>query len=325
MRLLDLVAQSKSAPPDLPADWPFPSAHHYAGAIRVCPSRLVLADDLILCTTLLAYAEGERLAGCLDLLHVSSQQVWVEWLDATREKALRQVPHFTVNQFASGKQRAGVLINAEVSGRRGTMRTFWSMPNGRAYAGALITEFDLDGAIRPPFDLAEAFRGGSVGVVAPEEPSLDALLEHVRFRFDPAWAAYYRCAGLSDVESLSILRHALGTTAFDLPMVFALFLLYAAKDGVERRSADLQRLNHARRRHGREELLEHIELRAPINVKYEQGPAPADMGDRRSPRLHHVRGHIARRGDKVFWRSPHLRGHARLGVVRSRTVELSFH
>jgi hypothetical protein len=38
--------------------------------------------------------------------------------------------------------------------------------------------------------------------------------------------------------------------------------------------------------------------------------------------LHHVRGHIVRRGNKVFWRSPHLRGDARLGVVRSRTVQL---
>ena len=325
MRLLDLVAQSKSAPPDLPGEWPFPSAHHYAAAIRACPLRLVLADDLILCTTQLAYAEGERLAGCLDLLHVSSQQVWVEWLDATREQALRQVPYFAVNKFASGRQRAGVLINADVTGRRGSLRTFWSMPNGRVYAGALVTEFDLDSDIRPPFDLTEAFAGGTVGVVTPEEPSLDALLNHVRFRFDPAWAAYYRCASLSDIESLSILRHALGTTAFDLPMVFALFLLLAAKDGLERRCTELERLNHARRRLGREELLEHIELRAPIKVKYDHDPLVVDAGDRRSPRLHHVRGHIARRGDKVFWRSPHLRGSARLGIVRSRTVELSFH
>jgi hypothetical protein len=325
MRLLDLVAQSKSAPPELPGEWPFPSAHHYADAIRACPLRLVLADDLILCTTQLAYAEGERLAGCLDLLHVSSQQVWVEWLDATREAALRQVPYFAVNQFASGRQRAGVLIEADSSGRSGAMRTFWSMPNGRVYAGALVTEFNLDSVIRPPFDLREAFSGGAVGVVTPEEPSLDGLLNHMRFRFDSAWAAYYRCANLSDVESLTILRHALGTTAFDLPMVFALFLLFAAKDGVVRRSTDLERLNHARRRQGREELLEHIELRAPINVKYDHGPDVEDASDRRSPRLHHVRGHIARRGDKVFWRSPHLRGSAHLGRVRSRTVELSFH
>jgi hypothetical protein len=191
MRLLDLVAQSKSSTADVPGNWPFPSAHHYADAIRACPLRLVLADDLIRCTTQLAYAEGERLAGCLDLLHICAQQVWVEWQDATREEALRQVPHFAFELFASGRERAGVLITADMTGRRGSMRTFWSMPVGRVYSGALITEFDLDSVIRPPFDLAQAFGGAAVGMVMPEEPSVDALLDHVRFRFDPAWAAYY--------------------------------------------------------------------------------------------------------------------------------------
>jgi hypothetical protein len=52
-------------------------------------------------------------------------------------------------------------------------------------------------------------------------------------------------------------------------MVFALFLLFAAKDGLERRRTDFERLNSGRRRHGREELWEHIELRAPINVTYD--------------------------------------------------------
>lgn len=32
--------------------------------------------------------------------------------------------------------------------------------------------------------------------------------------------------------------------------------------------------------------------------------------------------HLVRRYHKVFWRRPHWRGHARLGCVRSRTVEL---
>jgi hypothetical protein len=38
-------------------------------------------------------------------------------------------------------------------------------------------------------------------------------------------------------------RHALGTTAFDLPMVFARFLLFAAKEGLERRRRNFERLN----------------------------------------------------------------------------------
>jgi hypothetical protein len=45
---------------------------------------------------------------------------------------------------------------------------------------------------------------------------------------------------------------------------------------------------------------------------------------RHPPRLHHVRGHIVRREDRIFWRKPHLRGDASQGQVRSRTVCLSF-
>ena len=97
-------------------------------------------------------------------------------------------------------------------------------------------------------------------------------------------------------------------------------------DGLQRRAADLQRLNRARHRLGKRALLEHIEVRAPIAVGYQCPAVPAaNANRRRGPRLHHVRGHIARRGDKVFWRLPHLRGSARLGMVRSRTVQLSFH
>ncbi|MBV8805367.1 MAG: hypothetical protein JO042_09975 [Sinobacteraceae bacterium] len=159
----------------------------------------------------------------------------------------------------------------------------------------------------------------------PVEEALDELLSHVCFRLDPAWANYYRAADLTKGEQTLILHEVLGTTAFDMPMILALFLLFAAKDGLQRRAADLERLNHARCRSRKHPLLEHIEVRAPIAVSY-QCPASlaTNTNRRRGPRLHHVRGHIARRGDKVFWRLPHLRGSARLGVVRSRTVQLSF-
>jgi hypothetical protein len=48
------------------------------------------------------------------------------------------------------------------------------------------------------------------------------------------------------------------------------------------------------------------------------------MGSRRPARLHHVRGHLVRREDRIFWRMAHLRGQALQGLVRSRTVCLSF-
>jgi hypothetical protein len=325
MRLLDLVAQSTAAAPTLPQGWAFPGAHHFANAVRSCPLRLVLADDLIQCTTLLAYAEGERLSGCLDLIHVPSQHLWLEWLEATRQATLRQAPVYASIPCSSVRRRSGVLIAADLAGRAGTMRTFWSTQNEQVYSGPLLTDFDLDHVMRPELDIEAVFSGAAVGVVIPEEAALDELLTHVCFRLDPAWANYYRAADLTEGQQLLLLREALGTTAFDMPMILALFLLFAAKDGLQRRVADLERLNHARRCSGKQPLLEHIEVRTPIAVGYERPASVAATSNRRrGPRLHHVRGHIARRGDQVFWRVPHLRGNARLGVVRSRTVQLSF-
>ena len=332
LRLLDLVAQSTVAAPTLPAGWAFPGAHHFADAVRTCPLRLVLADDLIQCTTQLAYAEGARLSGCLDLIHVPSQQLWLEWLEATRQSTLREMPEGASTcctglrgTACSSVRRTGVLIAADPAGRAGTMRTFWSTQKEQVYSAALLTDFDLDRLMRPALDIGAVFSGAAFGVVMPVEAALDELLSHVCFRLDPAWANYYRAADLQRSQQWLVLREVLGSMAFDMPMILALFLLFAAKEGLQRRAADVERLNCARRRAGKCALLEHVEVRAPIAVGYQRSaPLTSNADRRRGPRLHHVRGHIVRRGDRVFWRLPHLRGSARLGVVRSRTVQLSF-
>jgi hypothetical protein len=325
LRLLDLVAQSTSAAPTLPAGWGFPGAHDFADAVRSCPLRLVLADDLIQYTIQLAYAESERLNGCLDLIHVPSPQLWLEWLEAGRQSTLSEMPACTSTPCYSVR-RTGVLIAADPAGRAGTMRTFWSTQNEQVYSAALLTDFDLDRVIRPALDIGAVFSGAAFGAVMPVEAALDELLSHVCFRLDPTWATYYRAANLTQSQQSQVLREVLGTMAFDMPMILALFLLFAAKDGLQRRAVDLDRLNHARRCSGKRPLLEHIEVRAPMAVSY---PCPAsraaNANRRRGPRLHHVRGHIVRRGDRVFWRLPHLRGSVRMGVVRSRTVQLSLH
>jgi hypothetical protein len=325
LRLLDLVAQSTSAASTLPDGWALPSAHHFADAVRTCPLRLVLADDLTQCTTHLAYAEGARLSGCLDLIHVPAQQLWLEWLEAPRQSTLSEIPDYARSPD-SNVRRSGVLIRADAAGRSGTARTFWSTPAEQVYSAALLTEFDLDRVIRPTLDVGAVYRGEPFGVVMPVEAAVDDLLSHVCFRFDPAWANYYRAAQLTHGEQERVLREVLGTMAFDMPMILALFLLLAAKDGLQRNASDLERLNRIRRQTGKHALLEHLEVRSSIAVGHgAAAPPTTDPSRRRGPRLHHVRGHITRRGDKVFWRLPHLRGSARLGVVHSRTVQLSFH
>jgi hypothetical protein len=325
MRLLDLIAQSSPSQSGVPPTRQLPGPHHFAQAVQECPLRLVLADDLIRCSTALAYAEGDRLSGCLDLVRVPSERLWVEWSESPRLDALSDILETQIKPPVTGG-RAGVLINSDASGRTGTIRSFWSTPDDKAHCAKLIAEFDLNFPIRGwNNSIAEVFNGKSTAVYESQGSAFDALLTHIRFRFDPAWVDHYRSANPSNDEQSAVLCTALGYTAFIIPILFALFLLLAAKGGAQQRVVNLDRLNRIRRHAGKTELLEHVEAFTSLQAQHEGDRTHTDANTRIGRRLHHVRGHLARRGYNVFWRSPHLRGNARLGVVRSRTVKLSFH
>jgi hypothetical protein len=323
MRLLDLIAQSLPSQSAAPPTRPLPAPHHFARAVHACPLRLVLADDLTRCGTALAYADGDRLSGCLDLVHVPSENLWVEWAESPRLEALSDMLEVKIKPAVT-EGRAGVLINADASGRAGTIRSFWSTPDDTAHCAALIADFDLDRPIRGWNSVARVFDGESAGVSVSEEPAFDELLSHIRFHFDPAWADHYRSANLSNDQQAAVLCTALGSTAFIIPMLFAVFLLLAAKGGAQQRVVNWDRLNRARRNSGKTDLLEHVEVFTSLRAQRDGERIKSDATTRIGRRLHHVRGHLARRGYSVFWRSPHLRGSARVGVVRSRTVKLSF-
>jgi hypothetical protein len=97
-------------------------------------------------------------------------------------------------------------------------------------------------------------------------------------------------------------------------------LLLSTRHGLPKRTHALERLNRSRLRCGRTPLLDHTEMLAPI---FEYGDSPlseSSIVERRTPRLHHVRGHLVRRGSQLFWRVPHLRGNPRWGILRTRTV-----
>jgi hypothetical protein len=325
MRLLDLIAQSSQSQSDLPPTSALPGPHHFAQAVQACPLRLVLADDLTRCSTALAYAEGDRLSGCLDLVRVPSERLWVEWAESPRLEALSDILETQIKPTVSGG-RAGVLISSDASGRAGTIRSFWSTSDDRAHCSKLITDFDLNLPIRNwNYSIAQVFNGESAAVYESQGSAFDALLRHIRFRFDPAWVDHYRSGNLSNDQQSAVLCTALGYTAFIIPMLFALFLLLAAKGGAQQRVVNLERLNRIRRHSGKTELLEHVEVVTSLLEQREGNRTDIDGNTRVGRRLHHVRGHLARRGVSVFWRSPHLRGNPRLGVVRSRTVKLTFH
>jgi hypothetical protein len=320
MRLLDLIAQGQCAVVHAGDGQELPGAHRFRAQIQLCPLRYVLSDELARCATELAYAEGDRLSSCMDLIRVPARSLWVEWADGPRREALQAVPSLEV-RTGEGPRRGGALVMASSDCRSGHIRTFWCARDDRAYLSPVITAFNLD---RAPEGSNSAIWRGEAVLQLEGEPAIEELLEHLRFSFDDEWAEYYHRRIHSAELRTRVLRANLGCCAFDGPMLMAFFLLLGSRDLLPRQEVRHERLNRARQRAGKPPLLEHVEVSAPLDEPRVSGLSQSGSSFRSSPRLHHVRGHIVRRGAAVFWRSPHLRGSARLGQVRSRTVMLSF-
>jgi hypothetical protein len=323
VRLLDLIVQGRCAAVRSNDGCQLPGADGFRAAIRQCPLRYVLSDELVRCATHLAYAEGDRLSGCLDLIHVPAQELWIEWSEPPRLQALREIPSLEVTIERSAK-RAGALVRSAPNCRSGTIRTFWSTQDERVLLSPMITSFDLDDSVRASRrPVVSAWRANTC-LSMQEEPAINEILGHLQFRLDDEWAQYYQDRCTDPALQEQVLRANLGHCAFDTPMIMAFSLLLGAHDLLPRQAVDHERLNRARRKAGKAALLEHIEVTAPIDTPMLQPQAANGASARVSPRLHHVRGHLVRRDSTVFWRSPHLRGSGRLGQIRTRTVELSY-
>jgi hypothetical protein len=323
MRLLDLIVQGHCPPVYADDGAELANALWFTEAVRACPLRFVLSDELTRCATQLAFAEGDRLSSCLDLIRVPAQSLWVEWAGVPQQETLQAVPSLRLPSIGEYRH-AGALISASADGRSGQLRTFWSTRDEQALLSPMVTVFDFDRwPVLPTPQDARSWRG-ETSLTLDGEPAIEELLEHLRLQFDETWARYYRAGCATETLRAAVLQHSLGTCAFDAPMLMGLFLLLGARDMLPRQEIRHERINLRRRQIGKPPLLEHIEVSAPL----EQPPLRSGEGsgesDRLSPRLHHVRGHIVRRGSAVYWRSPHLRGSARMGQVRSRTVVLTY-
>jgi hypothetical protein len=292
-----------------------------AGAdLERCPFRYVLDDALISLCTDLAYSNGTTIMECADLIHVPAENVWAEWcnkpwLDALRRNGLNG--HADDN---SQLGRYGMLIRATSDGRRGVMRSFWSVGDhdSDVHASATQARFYLDGAAAPVLrDAPGVLR------VASRAMDPDGVLNRCfHFEFEDSWARYYREAAPTASQQNEILHQSIGIVALAVPVLLAFFLLLATRAGLPQRPSQLQRLNRDRIQLGRAPLADHIEVRAPLLAPYHEAQSElAAAGARRHPRLHHVRGHLVRRNDRLSWRVPHLRGGSHMGVLKSRTVE----
>lgn len=333
MRLLDSVAQSDTPvilKPNGVSNQTFEvtGSNHFAALVAACPLRYVLGDDLTMASAELAFADGARLTGCMDLLRIPAPLMWVEWNDAVHKRVIHETGFSNSFDEAASTRRVGVLIQGDGSGRHAMLRTFWidkvAEESNEAIVSPLETLVDLTGGFPSHADSSKTFSGGLIQVCADESSAMTTVLEHVRFRFDERWAAYYRAAAPAPEAQRAVVSASLAAVARDVPLLLGFFLLLIAKDATRSIPISRGRVNSKRCANGSRALLDHIEVNAALETLVTSDAPTKELPVRQPPRLHHVRGHLVRREHQVFWRVPHLRGSASRGLVRSRTVCLSY-
>ena len=298
-------------------------AADFSNAVVACPTRYSLSDDLVRLCTALAYSKGARTLACADLLRVPGERVWIEWCEAPWIKELNRYGFRSGAPRAQPAGRRGAFIQSSPQGRRGMIKSFWTHGDTEldVFASSMEAYFDFDTEVGEDPAAPDGRRGLTISVFDRAAGNADILRRCFRFRYERSWQSYYEQAQLSTCQAESIARHALGTIAIDIPVILAFLLLLATRPGLPRRALMLERLNQARTKSGKTPLLDHIEVSSPLLPEYRSsGGENLASQARRGPRLHHVRGHLVRRGSQLFWRVPHLRGNARSGIVRSRTV-----
>lgn len=327
MRLIDRIIQCRA--PFIVESTIDASRRRLSGAMDAaadlerCPIRYVLDDALTSLCTDLAYSNGTTVMACTDLIRVPAENIWVEWCNKPWQQALSRNGIDAESTEDSSIGHCGVLIRSSTDGRSGVIRNFWSVGDSDLdiHASAAQARFYLDSPVRevPPEE------PGVLRVAAAALDPQGLLSRGFHFEFQDSWATYY-CEATHDTSlRREILRRSIGCVALAVPVLLAFFLLLMTRDGLPQRVAQLGRLNRARGARGRMPLADHIQVSAPLLSPYREAQIERDSGGaRRHPRLHHVRGHLVRRNDRLIWRVPHLRGRADAGIVKSRTVEWRF-
>jgi hypothetical protein len=234
-----------------------------------------------------------------DLIRMPAETFWVEMLqEAEREGG----------QPDGG--RIGVLVHTEQDGRSGFIRHFMSRPDGICSEFPAWTEFDFN---KPPPRAANSY-----GFEHLELPHLAGLFAHARLHLDTAPTA--TGTRVPQIEPATLASKIAKAVWFDLPLLVSFAALLNSPGIVGTRPSDLQRLNRARARRDRLPLLDHVEVQLVLGRQYDRGVEGG--GHRATPRLHYVRGHLVRRGEKTFWRSAHLRGDTGRAIVQ-KTVRVT--
>ncbi len=325
MRLLDTVVQQRPFHVQndaLGLNFRVKTAADFQSRIEGTPHRFVLDEKATAFCTEFAVAEATTLGKSIDLLCCPAERFWIEWMDRARVEALApHIPSFTNLELLSNDARSGALVELSPGGRRGTAWLFTGYGSD-ANLCPLYVQFDLE---RPAVAPARDSYLKQFSLLCLEIPHLDSINRHALMSVEPSWFIYCKRSTSSATDFNDRMMQLASKMMFDWPIIAAFMLLYQMPNLLDRRSSNLIKLNAARTRRGKPELLEHVEISASLSGGPGTRPSNGKHAISAKPgtRLHHVRGHLVRRGNSIFWRSPHLRGDPALGMVKTRTVRFT--
>jgi len=325
MHLLDNIVQSKQALIVRPRGgtdvWHLPGSGQLAASIEECPLRYVLRDDVTELCTKLAFEEDTILGSSIELLRVPASRLWVEFASHARHKVFSSLNRLSDGLEHDQDQRIGLLIASDRDGRKGQIDVFWENLSG---LGPDLAPFRIDFDFDDETLSSVANLSGDateLGIEIPDHRMLNPLYRHVRFELRQQWHNYYRQRAASESRFREVLHAAVKPLLEDVPFFATFCLLLISRDALREQHSDRARLNKSRAKRGRAPLLDHVEL--TINLgEHEHPERTSEGGERTSPRLHFVRGHLVRRGDSIHWRTSHMRGTPVIGSIRCRTVTL---
>jgi hypothetical protein len=323
MRLIDLIAQARG--PFLVERGSPPTRFRLRGAFDLAPQvirspvRYILSDEVARTCAELAFSCGDQLVNCLDLIRIPATSLWIEWSNRAALSGAADFFDQSVVGDADENRRSGLYIEGQPNGQSAMIYGFWSDSNE-----ALACPMDAAIEFGDERAMAQACAQTQDWITVTDPmPAVGRLLDCARFKMDGSWARYYAAAGLGETDKSRIVRDTLGGLARDVPVLIAFLLLLASREGVAFRPICREALNRKRARNGHTPLIDHLEVSLALPQETAARDATHDHEWlRTAPRRHHVRGHLVRRRNRIFWRRPHIRGNAIKGTVLSRTVTL---
>ena len=287
--------------------------------IAAAPVRYVLDDSCAALVTHTAFAQKNTLDEALDLLRFPTTAFWIEWHDAGRAKVMNALGLGDPMADPDKKGRIGAYVTADESGRRGEISILWEDTEFSANLSPFVIEFDFDD---PSFAQAALGPALTRSVRLGDTDILHDLYACARYKMREPWRNYYETYSNNPGAFEAAIHLSIASVAIDLPFIAAFVIVLSARGALHYEPSRLAKLNAARARKGKQPLLDHV------NVSLELDPDAASLNggvsgaDRGSPRLHHVCGHLVRRGDSLHWRRAHLRGNPATGLINTRTVEV---